>query len=287
MPGVPIRDWIEQSELFQICVFGALYAAIDCWHARRSGQALMLVGLGFIFLGNIVYITTGRTTVVVMPFLLVLLGLRRFNWKGVVTVAAVGAVLATILWGSSPYLRMRVEAVGNEIAQYREQDVRTSAGERLEFWRKSLEFIARAPLIGHGTGSIHQLFVEAAGKGSGASSIPSANPHQQIFAVGIQFGLVGIGALLALWVSHLLMFWRPGLEAWCGLIVVTQNIIASLFNSHLFDFVQGWTYVFAVGALGGGVLGLRDSASNPPQSVSGHNLSANGETPIVTVTGER
>jgi len=41
------------------------------------------------------------------------------------------------------------------------------------------------------------------------------------------------------------------------LIVVLQNIISSCFNSHLFDFTQGWLYVFAVGVLGGMVQGSR------------------------------
>jgi len=34
-------------------------------------------------------------------------------------------------------------------------------------------------------------------------------------------------------------------------MVVIQNIIGSLFNSHLFDFTEGWIYVFGVGIAGG------------------------------------
>jgi hypothetical protein len=30
--------------------------------------------------------------------------------------------------------------------------------------------------------------------------------------------------------------------------------VSSFFNSHLFDFTQGWLYVFSVGAIGGAVL---------------------------------
>ncbi len=41
------------------------------------------------------------------------------------------------------------------------------------------------------------------------------------------------------------------LVAWFGLVVVVQNIIGSLFNSHLFDFTQGWAYVFGVGVAAG------------------------------------
>ena len=37
-------------------------------------------------------------------------------------------------------------------------------------------------------------------------------------------------------------------------MVVVQNIFTSLFNSHLFDFNEGWIYVLGVGIAGGMVL---------------------------------
>jgi hypothetical protein len=36
-----------------------------------------------------------------------------------------------------------------------------------------------------------------------------------------------------------------------------QNIVGSLFNSHLFDFLQGWVYVVGVGVAGGVALTKR------------------------------
>jgi O-antigen ligase len=38
-----------------------------------------------------------------------------------------------------------------------------------------------------------------------------------------------------------------GLMASIGLLVVVQNIFTSLFNSHLFDFHEGWMYVGVAG----------------------------------------
>jgi O-antigen ligase len=38
------------------------------------------------------------------------------------------------------------------------------------------------------------------------------------------------------------------------LLVVVQNIFTSLFNSHIFDFHEGWMYVLGVGVAGGMVL---------------------------------
>jgi len=44
-------------------------------------------------------------------------------------------------------------------------------------------------------------------------------------------------------------------------LVVVQNIFTSLFNSHLFDFHEGWMYVLGVGIAGGMVLKAREPNS--------------------------
>src|SRR5207247_4106579 len=62
------------------------------------------------------------------------------------------------VWGSSPYLRQRVSAAVEELQIYGAGDVNTPTGLRIEYWKKSLAFIAEAPLIGHGTGTIPALF---------------------------------------------------------------------------------------------------------------------------------
>ena len=54
-----------------------------------------------------------------------------------------------------------------------------------------------------------------------------------------------------------MLFRGAGLWAWIGLVVVTQNVVGSLFNSFLFDFTEGWLYVLGVGVAGGMVLKAR------------------------------
>ena len=63
-----------------------------------------------------------------------------------------------------------------------------------------------------------------------------------------------------LWLAHLALFRGASLVAWFGLLVVSYNVISSLFNSHLFDFGQGWLYVLGVGITGGMVLHAADAA---------------------------
>jgi O-antigen ligase len=48
---------------------------------------------------------------------------------------------------------------------------------------------------------------------------------------------------------------------------VVQNIVSSLFNSHLFDFTSGWLYVFGVGVVGGMVLRQKDLGEDIPLTV--------------------
>ncbi|MGA8750164.1 MAG: ligase, partial [Pseudolabrys sp.] len=66
-----------------------------------------------------------------------------------------------------------------------------------------------------------------------------------------------IVVLWAMWIAHLLFFRGNTLPEWFGFVIVTQNIVGSIFDSHLFDFSQGCTYVFGVGVAGGMVRRLR------------------------------
>ena len=71
-----------------------------------------------------------------------------------------------------------------------------------------------------------------------------------------------------MWLSHLMLFAGSGWPARLGSLIVLQNIIASLFNSHLSDFTAGWLYVVGVGIAGGMVLGqvAKADTSDPSRS---------------------
>lgn len=256
--GVPVKDYIMQSVIFAICAFGLLGQAAELWRARAlHSLALILVALAFI--ANIAYVATARTTLVVMAVMFVLFAVRQFGWKGALGVALIGAVLTGAVWASSPYLRQRVSAAAEELQVYGAGDVNTPTGLRIEYWKKSLAFIAEAPLIGHGTGTIPALFRRDTTATTNPALI-TTNPHSQILAVMIELGLVGAAALVAMWLAHLALFRDDGLVAWFGLLVVTYNVVSSLFNSHLFDFGEGWLYVFGVGLTGGMMLRAADAA---------------------------
>jgi len=267
--GIPVKDYLSQSEAFTLCAFAALGYAVDAWRSRQRQLASVLICIAAGFLANVGYVETGRTTLATIGMLVPLFGFRTFGWKGMVAASVVGGMLAGVVWATSPYLRYRVTHVSEEVARYQRENEPTSTGARLDFWRNSVESVAKAPIWGHGTGSIPNQLRSTISPETGIASIATVNPHNEIFVVTVQLGLVGTMALLAMWISHLLLFRGDGRVAWIGLVAVAGNMVGSLANSHLSDFTQGWIYVFAVGTLGGMVLRQDEALSAGRQMPAG------------------
>jgi len=255
--AVPFKDRITQGTVFTLCLFGLLECAANAWKRRRLLHAALSAALAALFFLNIVFATVSRTALVALPVLLVLFGFRHLRGRPLIGFLVGLAALGALFWLSSPYLRERVTAIPEEIVTFSPLNHDTSAGSRVEFWKRSVEIMHEAPLSGQGTGAITAAFARLAGTASNAT-----NPHNQILTVGIQLGLVGIAVLIVMWVAHVRLFLAPGVMSWIGLVVVVENVVASLFNSQLFDFTSGWIYVFGVGVAGGMV--MKSQTAQPP-----------------------
>jgi hypothetical protein len=260
--GIFVKNYIDQSQEFTLCAVALAYPIIALLRANRTRLALLLcaIALGFVF--TMTFIIVSRTALVTMPIMLAVFGLMHLNWRTNLMISCAAAVIAVVAWAASPQLQWTVTTFTRDYQLYKDQGTPTSIGERLEYWHKSLRFFADAPIVGHGTGSTHGLFDQAAtGPAMLAPARVISNPHNQTLNVAVQWGVIGVGLLYALWLLHLLLFRGNDLINWIGLLVVVQNIFTSLFNSHLFDFHEGWMYVLGVGVAGGMVLKARHSNS--------------------------
>jgi O-antigen ligase len=263
--GVPVKDYIDQSQEFALCAVALAFPVITQLRAGRTWLALVLMAIALSFIVNMMFVIVSRTALVTLPILLAVFALLHLKWRSTVVILCAASVFAVLAWAASPQLRRTADTFLRDYRLYEQENVPTSLGLRLEFWRKSLGFVAEAPVFGHGTGSIRGLFQEAAVDQAGAAAEVVGNPHNQTLNVAIQWGTLGIVTLYTMWLSHLLLFRGDGLASWIGLMVVVQNIFTSLFNSHVFDFHEGWMYVLGVGIAGGMVLktGLRKAVSAP------------------------
>jgi O-antigen ligase len=253
--GIFVKNYIDQSQEFALCAVALAYPIITLWRGRRIWLALLLGGISLSFVATMAFVIVSRTALVTMPIMLAVFGLVHLKWRTNLMILCAAAVVAVVAWAASPQLQGKITTFSSDYQRYSEQGASTSIGERLEYWRKSLRFFAEAPVIGHGTGSTRGLFEQAATGPAGlAASRVIGNPHNQTLNVAVQWGTVGVVVLYAMWLLHLLLFRGAGPANWIGLLVVVQNIFTSLFNSHIFDFHEGWMYVLGVGVAGGMVL---------------------------------
>jgi O-antigen ligase len=267
--GIFVKNYIDQSQEFALCAVALAYPVIILLRAKRVWVALLLGAVALSFVANMAFVIVSRTALVTMPIMLAVFALLHLKWRANLSIFVAVLVLAGLAWTVSPQLRWTASTFQRDYKLYNEQNQPTSIGLRLEFWKKSLRFFADAPILGHGTGSTRGLFEQAAtGPTVLAGGQVIGNPHNQTLNIAVQWGVIGVVILYAMWLVHLLLFRGEGLVAWIGLLVVLQNIFSSLFNSHLFDFHEGWMYVLGVGVAGGMVLKQNWREAVPGNSVA-------------------
>ena len=269
--GVSVRNYIDQGHEFSLCAVALAYPVVASWREGRTGRALLLVAIALVFVANMIFVITSRTALVTMPIMLAIFLLLHVRWQVAAAVLCALALLVAGAWFASPHLRTTAGKVFVDYQQTTEQNNESGMGSRLIYWGKSLKFFADAPVIGHGTGATKSEFEKVRGDGVGARGQVVSDPHNQTLNVAVQWGAVGVILLYAMWIAHLLLFRGEGLASWIGFLVVIQNMLTSVLNSHLFDFTEGWIYVLGVGIAGGMALTQRTS---PPAAAPGGSGSA-------------
>src|SRR6516165_10110649 len=106
--GVPTKDYIFQAMNFLICAFALLGYVCDAARAQCWRSALIALAVALLFLGNIFFVVTSRTALLVLPVLLFWLAWREFRWRGLIIALLLGVVAAAGTWFESPYLHDRL-----------------------------------------------------------------------------------------------------------------------------------------------------------------------------------
>jgi O-antigen ligase len=249
--GIFVKNYIDQSQEFALCAVALAFPIAMLLRAKKLALASALGALALGFLANMAFVIVSRTALVTIPIMLLAFAVLHLRWQTTLMVVSACLVAGVLAWFASPQLEATIGKFEQEYRQYSQEGAATSIGERLEYYRKSLGFFVEAPVTGHGTGSIEGLFEQAAAGQTGLAAEVVRNPHNQTLNVAVQWGILGVVVLYTMWISHLLLFRGEGLANWIGLLVVVQNVFTSLFNSHIFDFHEGWMYVIGVGVAGG------------------------------------
>jgi len=234
--GVAVRNYIDQGQEFSLCAVALAYPAVTSLRDGRTGRGLLLAAIALALVANLFLVVTSRTALVTMPIMLAIFLLLHVRWQIAVAALCGLVLLAVGAWFASSHMRITVNKFFVDYQYTSVQNNETGMGSRLIYWGKSLKFFADAPVLGHGTGSTRSQFETARGDGVGARGMVVSDPHNQTLNVAIQWGAIGMILLYAMWIAHLLLFRGEGLASWIGFLVVIQNVLTSVLNSHLFDF---------------------------------------------------
>jgi O-antigen ligase len=252
------KHHITQNVMMSVFVVAALCEAMRAWRDRvlsaetrhrRSYVWLAIVVAGGI---NVYFFVAGRTAYLTLLANLVVVCIvllhGRYRWMVGI---AVGVVVALAL-AMSGSVRERFDAVIDEVESHQSTGAKTSAGQRLEFGRRSLELISAKPILGWGTGSYAREYCRVATSVDWCR-IGAYNPHNQFLFFGVQLGALGVLVYLAWLASAAFCLRRAAApERALGFAVLTTLLIHSLLDSPLYIVTEGAWYPLMLGILTAG-----------------------------------
>ncbi len=251
---------VYSTYLDQTLMFAASAAVL--WHLRGYWPRARWVagGVALAAIANVLFFQDGKTGYLAALTALTLIVMWQIprRWR-LSSVLIAPIALALIAYGSSTKIQSKVALVLNESQTYNASgDSSSSSGFRLHAWRRSVQAIADAPLVGHGVGSWTTTVKRLEGAKADAifGTNPSSNPHQEYLLWGVELGLSG-GVLLLLLLIGLVRdaFQFPAPIMRATVSVTSVMAVGCLFNSSLYDALIGDYFCITLGILL--ALGLR------------------------------
>jgi len=230
--------------------FTAFVCAVQARYASTPLQRGIWGVLALLAAANVLFMVQGRTGYLVLLVLLVYMGVTWLRWRGFAIALATIGVLAALAYAlPSSHLHQRAALAYREFsASQSNVAATTSVGQRMEFYRNTLEIVRQRPLLGAGTGGFRQAYAEQV---SGSERVATHNPHNEYLMVAAQIGPLGLTLLLALFAVQ----WRvaaqlPSVrEQMLARGMVLSIMTASAVSSTLIDHAEGWFYVWMSGLM--------------------------------------
>ncbi|HSD61411.1 MAG TPA: O-antigen ligase family protein [Burkholderiales bacterium] len=273
IPHAPwIRGMPDNATVFKLhlthnilMAFAAYLYALAALDAKLAWQRWALAGLAVLASYDVLFLVQGRTGQMTLLALLTLGFWERLGRRGLPLGLAASAVVAAVAM-TSPNFGGKFARGVDEIREWQPgQPTEFSMALRMEFYRNSAAILREHPLLGIGTGSYAAAY-RARVDGTGAPI--TRNPHSEYLTLGVQLGLAGIAALVALF----LVQWRTAtrldipLERDLARGLVLGFVLGSVFNSMLIDHTEGLYFAWLSGLLFAGLGSAPGSgaAGGPP-----------------------
>jgi O-antigen ligase len=244
-PGNPVVFKLQITHNL-LMAFAAFLFATAALNENVRWKRWSLYALVLLASVDVLFLVRGRTGQLVLLVLTVYFCARHFGWRGLFTGVLAALVAVASAWYLSSTFRDRVVLATAEYEHSKvasAADLENSVGLRMEWYRNTLRMIAQRPIFGAGTGGFPEAY--AAFVTDPVAQKP-AHPHNQYLMTAAEMGLVGVCALLAvfiwLWKSSVRIPDLLRRELVRGLILTFA--IGCLFNSLLIDHTEGLFFVW-------------------------------------------
>jgi len=221
--------------LLAMAAFGAI--VMPRWRVALGILcALCITDVLFFIYGRMALLSLLLVVVCVAIYLL-----PTFRWRLAGLVGLL--VLAWAAYSFIPDVTKRVTSIQTETERYfQEGDLRTSAGERLHFWKIALHMWRNAPLFGNGAGSFRDELVSSHDPIAGTGY---RHPHSEYLMQLSEFGLFGLSLFLAM-VVIMLNTVRRVADRWLApslTVAILVFLLNAVTDASLHNDWEGWTFV--------------------------------------------
>ena len=252
---VVFKKKITHSVLIAFGAFVLALAAREAVSTRRRALLWLLCGFAAF---NVLFMVGGRTGQLVLLALALYFLLTVYGWRGVLAAAAAGVLVGGAAYLSpSSSVHQRTLTTIKEFEHWRAGKPATMANMRLEAWTNSVQIVRQHPVVGVGTGGFATAYAKQV---YGTSMPPLGQPENQYLLTTVQFGVVGLAVLLALfgtqWHLAAQLGSRTEMQLARGLVIAM--VVGCFFNSFLRDHTEALFYAWLSGLL---YAGLRPAAS--------------------------
>lgn len=224
-----------------------LSSALNNANASRTDTILKYSAAAY-FIFYIILFTTGRSgylaMLIVLAFMLMKYIASHTSRKKIMSLVLLvsGVLLAMTLLMKSETSSRRIEQAIVEFQQSEKnanENVVTSIGQRVIFWKNTLQMVPEYFLVGAGTGSFKAAYAKQVSDKSGLEGAITQDPHNQYLKILIEQGILGLVVFVAILLRSLYQNKFKEEHYMLGASVTCIWMITSCFNAHFSTFMEG------------------------------------------------
>jgi O-antigen ligase len=209
--------------------------------------------------------TSGRSGYIAMFIVLTSMSLiyiknlkKIIAWKfglGLIVVATITVALLSVSKTSSDRINLAITEF-KQSEQNSTKNIYTSVGQRLIFWKNTIDMLPQYFVFGVGTGGFQAAYTKQVLDKTGLDALITQDPHNQYLKILIEQGVIGLLLYLSMIVRVLIQSNKDASKFVLFSTVLYIWLITSLFNAHFSTFMEG-TFIWAW-------MGLMGSYSTKP-----------------------